>query len=170
MNINKFFSIAFLATFFSLSANVAVAQSNVPFNELQGPGIAVQGSESYNTVPDKAKNFIADNFRQEKIMNVEKEFESGDFEIILSNGVELDFDRNGDLEEIEGLNSPLSYEIVKKLLPAAAYSMLSDEAVHHNVRKIEIDNGSYEVEFVKSVNSSYKAMKFDNVGNLLKKK
>lgn len=132
----------------------------------QGPGPVIAGSFDYNKVPEKAKKFISDNFKGIKVMRVEKEFASNTYEITMQNGVEVDFNSKGEVKEIDGKNNPLSAELVKAVLPAAAYKTLTTKTLHNNVKQIDIEKGTYEVDFVKS--ATVKEIKFDVKGNILK--
>lgn len=135
---------------------------------LQGPGPVIAGSFDYKNVPDKAKKFIETNFKGVNVMKVEKEFGPDKYDITLANGVELEFNAKGDLDEIEGLNAPLPYSVVKAILPAAAAKTLETKAAHNAVKSIDVEKSYFEVEFVKQLNLNLKEMKFDNAGKTLK--
>lgn len=135
---------------------------------VQGPGPVISGSYDYKKVPEKARKFIETNFAGVNVMRVEKEFGPEQYDITLANGVELDFNAKGDLEEIDGQNSPLPYSVVKAILPAAAAKTLETKSAHNAVKSIDVEKSYFEVEFVKQMSLNLKEMKFDAKGNTMK--
>ena len=131
---------------------------------MQGPGPAVAGSFDYNKLPDQAKKFVAKHFKGQKVMNVQKEFASGDYEVTMANGVEIEFNSKGEVVEIDGQNSALSATLVKAVVPKGVYSTLSSKAIHNSVKSIDFEKGQYKLEFVKNKNAKVKELKFDMNG------
>lgn len=134
----------------------------------QVSGTVVAGSYDYDKIPEKAKTFISENFKGINVMRVEKESDSNTYEVTMQNGVEVEFTYNGEVKEIDGHYSPLSANLVKVILPSAAYDTLTAKTLHENVREIDVEGykGYYEVKFVRG--SSTKEIKFDLKGNILK--
>ena len=59
------------------------------------------GSQNYSQLPEKARAFIAKHFKDIGIRKCEKYFAKGKYEVELSNGVDLEFNTDGNLIEID---------------------------------------------------------------------
>lgn len=133
--------LAALAIFSGLG--VSYAQSPV----YQGVGPVVAGSVNTDNLPDKAKNYIGRYFPAENVRLVEKEFIGGEYEVTMSNGVELTFNRKGDVREIEAPdNMVLSDDVIRSVLPEKAYRFLEANGYAANVENISKLRKGYEVD------------------------
>lgn len=112
------------------------------------PGIAVAGSEDYNQLPDKAKHFITKHFKNVGVKKCEKYFAKGEYEVELTNGVDIEFNLDGMVTEIDAPGKTFLPEtVVKEILPHKAFTRLENEGLAGKVESIEFKKGrAYEVE------------------------
>ena len=86
--------------------------------EAQTPGIVMAGSENYSGMPKGARRFIDKHFKGVGVKSCERYFAKGTYEVELANGVDIEFDSNGKVKEIDvPKGALLSIDIVKELLP-----------------------------------------------------
>lgn len=113
-----------------------------------GPGIALAGSTDLSQLPEKAKSFINKHFKDIAVRTCEKYFAKGKFEVELVNGLDLDFNTQGEIIEIDAPdNTVLSPAIVKDILPHKAFSKLEKAGYINSVESITFKKGkAYEVE------------------------
>ncbi|MBD5356023.1 MAG: hypothetical protein HDR88_03320 [Bacteroides sp.] len=113
-----------------------------------GPGIAMVGSANISQLPDKAKSFIDKHFKDIAVKTCEKYFAKGKYEVELVNGIDLDFNTQGEVIEIDAPdNAVLSPTVVKEILPHKAYSRLEQSGYINSIESIEFKKGKvYEVE------------------------
>lgn len=90
-------------------------------------------------LPQNAQNFIHSNFKDVQIMYVEQDFDS--FEVRLSNGVKIDFYRDGNWKEIESYNG-----INPTLLPAQVAATLQSTFPNVTIIKVEKEWNGYEIK------------------------
>lgn len=119
--------------------------------------IGMLAQEISNTLPSAAQDFIQQYFASVSIEEVKetskwKIWEDDKFEIKLSNGVELDFDKDGNIKEIESENGEA---IPLKALPSNIGSYLESnypDAIvigwekHRNEQEVELADGT-DLEF-----------------------
>ena len=112
------------------------------------PGIAISGSQNYNKLPNKAKHFITKHFKNFGVQKCEKYFAKEEYEVELTNGIDIEFNLNGDVTEIDAPNdSFLSVDVVKDILPHKSYTRLEKDGLNSKVEPIEFKKGKvYEVE------------------------
>lgn len=157
-------SVFALIAYFSFSGKAKSTDDENLYMLMEGPGPAECGSYNYNGLPVKAKSFIGRFFKNLKIMNIEKDFDSDKYDVTFGNGLEIEFNENGDVNEIESVGESLPEAVVKELLPKQAVKTLSTESLHRNVEKIEIRRGTYSVEFFRNEGLDKKQMKFNIEG------
>lgn len=154
------------------SVNVLSAQDNI--NEelqlLRGVGPAISGSVKYNDIPREAREFMKKHFKGVKIASMQKEYADSDYDVTFADGTEIEFNAQGQVVEIEAHEKALKQDIVKDILPKAAFDELVRNNVQAAVRKIDVDKTVYEVKFIKKENVRVSEMKFDTNGKLLKSK
>lgn len=136
---------------------------------LEGIGPAVAGSESYSQLPAKAKSFLISQYPNSKVLSVLKEFGTGDLEVKLDNGVEVEFTSKGLVKEIESELGVLSVDVVKSILPRNVVKAIATQTTCDDIKKIEIERkGIYELEFMKCQKVNLKGMKVSSKGKILK--
>lgn len=112
------------------------------------PGIAIAGSTSADNLPQEAKNFIHKHFKNVGIRAVEREFDQNSYEVDLANGVEMEFNAQGQVLAIDAPDRgpALDEKLVKDVLPHKAYSELKKIHQEANVDEIEFKGGRvYEI-------------------------
>lgn len=90
-------------------------------------------------LPQNAQSFISSTFKDAQVMYVEQDFDS--FEVRLSNGVKIDFYRDGNWKEIESYNG-----INPALLPAQVATTLQSTFPNVTIIKVEKEWSGYEVK------------------------
>lgn len=96
---------------------------------------------SYNDLPSAAKKFLSSYFGKVKVDRVEKDRDS--YEVRLSNGVEIEFERNGQWEKVEARRGGF---IPTGFIPRAVLSSIKKEYPRANIVKIEKERGGYDIE------------------------
>ncbi len=137
-------AVASCAMFFT----AAGMSAQVPNLNGSNPGIAIAGSQNINQIPEKAKAFIEKHFKNVGIKTCERYFAKGKYEVELTDGIDLEFDMEGNLVEIDAPdNTLLPVTVVKEVMPAKAYERLEKDGYSAMVESIELNNGKvYEVE------------------------
>lgn len=138
--------IAAAVSFLTFAGFSAGAQAPQQYNSL--PGIAVAGSQDYDKIPEKARHFIAKHFKGVSVTKCEQYFAEGKYEVELSNGVDIDFNNDGEVLEIDAPdNAVLDPALVKDLLHDTAFHRLAKDGVNSKVESIEFKKGKVvEVE------------------------
>lgn len=113
-----------------------------------GPGIAVSGSVDAAQLPKPAKDFIKKHFPGIAIKDTDRSFISGEYDVDLVDGTDLEFNSKGDIIEVEaGRNGVLSTRLLKELLPDKAYKELERRGNINNVETVKKDSRKgYKVE------------------------
>lgn len=103
-----------------------------------------------SVLPQAAKQFLKTNFSRQKIhhVKVDKKFLStSDYEVVLSNGTEVDFDSRGNWKEVDcGYNA-----VPDALLLRNMRSYIKSAYPGKKVVKIEKDRNEYDVELSNGV-------------------
>ncbi|MHA3786715.1 PepSY-like domain-containing protein [Flavobacterium hauense] len=112
-------------------------------------------------LPAAAQTFLSQNFpKQTAAYAVEdKGMISTDYEIMLSNGVEIEFDGKGNWEEIDGNKNALPHSV----LPKAIADYADRNYKGQGIEKIEKEKWGYKVEFLNDVE-----LRFDSNGKFLR--
>ncbi|WKK59845.1 MULTISPECIES: PepSY-like domain-containing protein [unclassified Sphingobacterium] len=98
-------------------------------------------------LPTTASQFINSNFNGVKILSVveEKEGLSGkEYEVLLDNGIEIKFDKNGNWLDIDAVND--SSVLPDNLIPAAILTYVKTNYPNSGINSIEKENYGYDVE------------------------
>ena len=112
------------------------------------PGIVMAGSQNYNKIPEKARKSVDKHFKGTAVSKCEQYFAKGQYEVELANGVDIDFNRKGEVLEIDAPdNTSLAQSVVEDLLHHGAYNRLVKDGYVNNVESIEFRKGrAVEVE------------------------
>ena len=106
------------------------------------PGIVMAGSQNYNKIPEKARKFVDKHFKGTAVSKCEQYFAKGQYEVELANGVDIDFNRKGEVLEIDAPdNTSLAQSVVEDLLHHGAYNRLVKDGYVNNVESIEFRKG-----------------------------
>ena len=94
---------------------------------------------SPDKLPKSAQGFIKSSFKGASITQVEQDYEG--FEVILNNGIKIEFAPNGSWKEIK------SYQpLPKGILPAKAEKIVKAKYPESNILKIEKNWNGYEIK------------------------
>lgn len=116
-----------------------------------------QGAQA--DLPDAARAYIQEHFPNERIASVMRDDDTMGFDVILSGGTEIDFDRQGEVLEVDGKTAALPDSVV----PGDILSHVRTQHVGLQVKEIEKEPYGYEVTLTNG-----KELHFDKDGNLLR--
>jgi hypothetical protein len=138
LNIAK--ALLVFSLFFGFSANAQ--KTNVKLSQL----------------PATAQNFIRSNFAGQVIEHAieDKEILGTDYEVRFANGTEIDFDKNGNWEEIDGHN----VAVPASAIPTSITTYINKHYKGHHVTQIDKNSSNYAVE----INNGLELV-FDAKGN-----
>ena len=108
---------------------------------------------SVNALPAKAQTLLNNHFNGQKVMlaTIESGVVSRSYDVVLQNGTKLEFDKKGNLTEID-----CKQGIVPALLiPQAIKNYLEINYAGQSVKKIEIKKNEYEVELVNGLDLTF---------------
>ena len=108
---------------------------------------------SVNALPAKAQTLLSQHFNDQKVMlaTIESGVVSRSYDVVLQNGTKLEFDKKGNLTEID-----CKQGIVPMLLiPQAIKNYLEVNYAGQSVKKIEIKKNEYEVELVNGLDLTF---------------
>lgn len=127
----------------------ASAQSVVPSKPIYtgGVGPAVSGSAAVQMIPIDGIRFIVENYPDEGIVSMDKEFASNTYDVTLTNGTELEFNSKGQVIEIDAAdNTDIPESVIQAMLPAKAYNALKDYGIAANIESIEVVKNGYKID------------------------
>ena len=108
---------------------------------------------SVNALPAKAQTLLNNHFNSQKVMlaTIESGVVSRSYDGVLQNGTKLEFDKKGNLTEInckQGIVPAL-------LIPQAIKNYLKDNYAGQSVKKIEMNKNEYEVELTNGLDLTF---------------
>ena len=106
-----------------------------------------------NALPVKAQTLLNNHFNGQKVMlaTIESGVVSRSYDVVLQNGTKLEFDKKGNLTEInckQGIVPAL-------LIPQAIKNYLKDNYAGQSVKKIEMNKNEYEVELTNGLDLTF---------------
>lgn len=112
-------------------------------------------------LPSKALDFLKMHFTAETVSyaEVEKETFDTEYKVYLSNGIEIEFDGNGNWEDIDGHYQPLPASV----LPKAITGYIKQNFNGRKIIKSENKSWGYEVELLDGTE-----LEFNNAGKFLR--
>lgn len=115
-----------------------------------------------SVLPEAAKTVIANNFKGKvSLVKVDKEFGSvKEYEVILTDGTEISFDKNGNWKDVE-VN--VSKSVPSSMVPKTISDYVKQNQKGQRIIGIEKNRSGYELELSNGID-----MKFDLAGNFLK--
>lgn len=129
------------------------APSVVPAAGMQVPpgytgiGPVVQGSVSFESIPTKSRKFLQKNCDGHAIVKCEKQFASGDYEISLADGIDMEFDSKGNMTEIQAPDGySLSPQLLRAVVPGKLYRLLVHNGFQQSVESVHRDRAGYRLE------------------------
>lgn len=115
-----------------------------------------------NVLPKAAQTILANNFKSEiSVIKVDKDFgRISEYEVILNNGTEISFDRNGNWKNIEVSKNGT---IPSKFIPSPISNYVKTNQSGAKIVGIDKERSGYEVELSNGVE-----MKFNKEGKFIR--
>ena len=106
-----------------------------------------------NELPAKAQTLLSKHFKGQKVMlaTIESGVVSRSYDVVLKNGTKLEFDKRGNLTEIDCKQGI----VPDQLIPQAINNYLKENYEGQSVRKIEINRKEYEVELTNGLDLTF---------------
>ncbi len=135
-------------------------------NPLQGGvGPVISGSVDSAQLPEAAKTFIKKHYPNRTIDEVDKVFISGDYEVELSDGTELEFNSKGKVIEVEApRHAVVEPVVIEEIITPKAYKELENREFTGNVESVKTTSKHQKVELR---GYEYDTVIFDLDGNLI---
>ena len=108
---------------------------------------------SVNALPAKAQTLLNNHFNGQKVMlaTIESGVVSRSYDVVLQNGTKLEFDKKGNLTEIDRKQG----NVPAQLIPQAIKNYLKDNYAGQSVKKIEMNKNEYEVELTNGLDLTF---------------
>lgn len=121
-----------------------------------------QHTRDVNVLPTSAQTTIKNNFKAEiSHIKIEKEWgKVSEYEVVLTDGTEITFDRNGNWKEVEVSRNK---SVPAFFVPTAISSYVKQTQKNQKITGIEKERGGYTVELSNDVE-----MKFNSKGQFLR--
>ncbi len=108
---------------------------------------------SVKSLPAKAQTTLNSHFKSQKVSlaTVETGVLSKSYDVVLQNGTKLEFDKKGNLTEVDCKRGA----VPGKLVPQAIKSYLQKHYPKQSVKKLEINSNEYEVELSNDIDLTF---------------
>ena len=108
---------------------------------------------SVNALPAKAQTLLSQHFNGQKVMlaTIETGVVSRSYDVVLQNGTKLEFDKKGNLTEVDCKQSI----VPDQLIPQAIRNYLKENYPAQAVKKIEMNKNEYEVELANGLDLTF---------------
>lgn len=106
-----------------------------------------------NELPAKAQTLLTKHFKGQKVMlaTIESGVVSRSYDVVLRNGTKLEFDKKGNLTEIDCKQGI----VPSQLIPQPIKNYLKENYRGETVRKIEWNKKEYEVELTNGIDLTF---------------
>ena len=106
-----------------------------------------------NELPAKAQTLLSKHFKGQKVMlaTIESGVVSKSYDVVLRNGTKLEFDKKGNLTEIDCKQGI----VPSQLIPQPIKTYLKENYRGEAVRKIEWNKKEYEVELTNGIDLTF---------------
>lgn len=106
-----------------------------------------------NALPAKAQTLLSNHFNGQKVMlaTIESGVISKSYDVVLQNGTKLEFDKKGNLTEIDCKQGT----VPTLLIPQAIKNYLKENYAGQSVKKIEMNKNEYEVELANGLDLTF---------------
>ena len=106
-----------------------------------------------NELPAKAQTLLSKHFKGQKVMlaTIESGVVSRSYDVVLKNGTKLEFDKRGNLTEIDCKQGI----VPSQLIPQPIKNYLKENYRGEAVRKIELNKKEYEVELTNGLDLTF---------------
>ena len=104
-------------------------------------------------LPAKAQTLLSKHFKGQKVMlaTIESGVVSRSYDVVLRNGTKLEFDKKGNLTEIDCKQGI----VPSQLIPQPIKNYLKENYRGETVRKIELNKKEYEVELTNGIDLTF---------------
>ena len=108
---------------------------------------------SVNALPAKVQTLLSQHFNGQKVMlaTIESGVVSRSYDVVLRNGTKLEFDKKGNLTEIDCKQGI----VPSQLIPQPIKNYLKENYRGEAVRKIELNKKEYEVELTNGIDLTF---------------
>lgn len=108
---------------------------------------------SVNALPAKAQTLLNQHFNGQKVMlaTIETGVISKSYDVVLQNGTKLEFDKKGNLTEIDCKQGIVPVQ----LIPQTIKNYLNNNYAGQSVKKIEMNKNEYEVELTNGLDLTF---------------
>lgn len=108
---------------------------------------------SVNALPAKAQTLLSQHFNGQKVMlaTIESGVVSRSYDVVLQNGTKLEFDKKGNLTEVDCKQAT----VPDQLIPKAIRNYLKENYPAQAVKKIEMNKNEYEVELANGLDLTF---------------
>ena len=108
---------------------------------------------SVDALPAKAQTLLNNHFNGQKVMlaTIESGVVSRSYDVVLKNGTKLEFDKRGNLTEIDCKQGI----VPSQLIPQPIKNYLKENYRGEAVRKIELNKKEYEVELTNGIDLTF---------------
>lgn len=108
---------------------------------------------SVNALPAKAQTLLSQHFNGQKVMlaTIESGVVSRSYDVVLQNGTKLEFDKKGNLTEIDCKQAT----VPDQLIPQAIRNYLMENYPAQAVKKLEMNKNEYEVELANGLDLTF---------------
>ena len=108
---------------------------------------------SVNALPAKVQTLLSQHFNGQKVMlaTIESGVVSRSYDVVLRNGTKLEFDKKGNLTEIDCKQGI----VPSQLIPQPIKNYLKENYRGETVRKIELNKKEYEVELTNGIDLTF---------------
>ena len=106
-----------------------------------------------NELPAKAQTLLSKHFKGQNVMlaTIESGVVSRNYDVVLKNGTKLEFDKKGNLTEIDCKQGI----VPSQLIPQPIKNYLKENYRGEAVRKIELNKKEYEVELTNGLDLTF---------------
>lgn len=106
-----------------------------------------------NELPAKAQTLLSKHFKGQNVMlaTIESGVVSKSYDVVLRNGTKLEFDKKGNLTEIDCKQGI----VPSQLIPQPIKNYLKENYRGETVRKIELNKKEYEVELTNGIDLTF---------------
>ena len=106
-----------------------------------------------NELPAKAQTLLSKHFKGQKVIlaTIESGVVSRSYDVVLRNGTKLEFDKKGNLTEIDCKQGI----VPSQLIPQPIKNYLKENYRGETVRKIELNKKEYEVELTNGIDLTF---------------
>ena len=115
-------------------------------------------------LPSAANTFLNEHFEGVKVLSVTREKEalsSAEYEVLLNNGVEIKFDKNGNWDEVEARENTAALPTSFVLTPIVTYVQTNYEDA--GINSIDKEKNGYDVELTNGLD-----LVFDTAGEFVR--